>query len=199
MAVDTTDEIRTANEARAVSVITLAFSADPIARWVYPDPHQYYTYFPELVRAFAGESLRLGTALFAEDFAGAALWVPPGAGRPDDEVMGELIERSVSPEIQGPLGEFSEMQAALHPHEPMWYLPMIGVDPSRQRQGHGSVLLERMLEQTDADGIPAYLEATTPSSRALYERHGFEVVGLIQAGGSPPMWPMLRRPRARKA
>jgi hypothetical protein len=29
----------------------------------------------------------------------------------------------------------------------------------------------------------------------LYERHGFEVVGSIQAGSSPTIVPMLRRPR----
>jgi len=29
----------------------------------------------------------------------------------------------------------------------------------------------------------------------LYERFGFEALGVIQAGTSPPMWPMLRKPR----
>jgi hypothetical protein len=29
----------------------------------------------------------------------------------------------------------------------------------------------------------------------LYERHGFEVLGSIQAGSSPTVVPMLRRPR----
>lgn len=28
---------------RAVGVIVLAFSGDPAARWVYPDPQQYLT------------------------------------------------------------------------------------------------------------------------------------------------------------
>jgi hypothetical protein len=48
------------------------------------------------------------------------------------------------------------------------------------------------LARADRDGLPAYLEASAPRNRALYERHGFEVVGEIQAGDSPPLWPMLR-------
>ena len=44
--------------------------------------------------------------------------------------------------------------------------------------------------------MPAYLEASSPRNKALYERHGFVEVGLIQAGSSPPMWPMLRPARA---
>lgn len=38
----------------AISVITLAFSADPIARWAFPDADVYYKYFPPFTRAFAG-------------------------------------------------------------------------------------------------------------------------------------------------
>ena len=39
----TTPSIKTvtpAEEAAAINVVVLAFSADPAARWLYPDPHQ---------------------------------------------------------------------------------------------------------------------------------------------------------------
>lgn len=61
-----------------------------------------------------------------------------------------------------------------------------------QAQGHGAALLRAALERSDLDGLPACVEATTPDGRRLYERHGFGTVGVIQAGESPPMWPMLR-------
>ena len=86
----------------------------------------------------------------------------------------------------GQMGEF-------HPTEPHWYLPLIGVDVTRHGCGYGSALLRHALERCDRDRLPAYLEATSPRSKALYERHGFEELGVIQAGGSPPMWPMLRQ------
>jgi GNAT superfamily N-acetyltransferase len=70
----------------------------------------------------------------------------------------------------------------------------MGVDPIAQGRGLGSALLQHVLEACDRDRLPAYLEATSPRSRNLYERHGFAVVDTIQAGTSPPMWAMLREP-----
>jgi hypothetical protein len=42
-----------------VDVITLAFSADPIARWSLPDPKMYLAVMPEVVRAFGGNGFAL--------------------------------------------------------------------------------------------------------------------------------------------
>jgi ribosomal protein S18 acetylase RimI-like enzyme len=50
-------------------------------------------------------------------------------------------------------------------------------------------------ERCDRDGLPAYLESSNPRNISLYQRHGFEVVGRIQAGTSPVMTPMYRKPR----
>jgi predicted GNAT family N-acyltransferase len=47
----------------------------------------------------------------------------------------------------------------------------------------------------DRDQQPAYLEATSPTSRSLYERYGFRALGEIRSGDSPPLFPMLREPR----
>jgi hypothetical protein len=45
--------------------------------------------------------------------------------------------------------------------------------------------------------VLAYLESSNLRNVPLYERHGFKVLGTIQAGGSPPITPMLRKPRRR--
>lgn len=180
----------------AISVITLAFSTDPIARWAFPDAAVYYKYFPRFTRAFAGGAFDSGSALVTEDNAGAALWLPPGV-HPDDEAIGAIVEESVAEPRLSSLMAFVQKQSALHPTEAHWYLPMMGVDPAHQRKGHGSRLLERALAVCDREGLPAYLEATTPSSRVLYERHGFVAINEIQAKDSPPMWGMMRQPRKR--
>jgi len=179
---------------RAVAVITMAFAADPVVRWFIRDAGRYLAYFPAFVNAMAGGAFEKGTADVAEDFAGAALWLPPGVG-PDEEQMGALASQAVPEEEQeerfsvlGQMGEF-------HPHEPHWYLPLIGVDLTQQGRGYGSALLRHALARSDRDGLPAYLEATSPLNKRLYERHGFEEIGVIQAGASPPLWPMLRKPR----
>jgi hypothetical protein len=38
------------------------------------------------------------------------------------------------------------------------------------------------------------LESTNPRNLSLYKRHGFEPIGTIQQGSSPPLYPMLRLP-----
>ncbi len=72
---------------------------------------------------------------------------------------------------------------------------MLGVDPARRGGGLGSALLAAGTHRCDVERRPAYLEATSPRNRRLYERHGFEVVGEVVLPDGPSMWPMWRRPQ----
>jgi GNAT superfamily N-acetyltransferase len=179
---------------RAIATVVLAFSTDPVARWSYPDPDQYLTHFPAIVRAFGGRAFARGTAHHAGRFAGAALWLPPGIG-PDEEALTGIFKKSVAAERHAEVFAIFEQMGRCHPREPHWYLPLIGVDPAHQRQGHGSALLQHALSQCDRDHAPAYLESTNPVNVPLYERHGFRVLTTIRAGTSPPIFPMLRAAR----
>src|SRR5438046_2673842 len=82
------------DEEKIVAIITLAFSADPPVRWVYPDSQKFIDYWPQFVRAFGGTAFKHGSAYYAEGYSGAALWLPPGA-HPDDEALERVVERSV--------------------------------------------------------------------------------------------------------
>jgi ribosomal protein S18 acetylase RimI-like enzyme len=183
-----------ADEASVVDVITLGFGADPMARWSFPDPRTYLTQFPALVRAFGGRAFDEGSAYCIDGYAGAALWLPPGA-EPDIEALDELIEKHAPAHIRSDANGVFDQMAVYHPTEPHWYLPLIAVDPARQGQGHGSALLREALARCDRDGLLAYLESSNPRNITLYERHGFEVMGTIQVGSSPPLTPMSRKPR----
>jgi ribosomal protein S18 acetylase RimI-like enzyme len=85
--------------------------------------------------------------------------------------------------------------AAYHPRELHWYLPTIGVQPHLHRVGLGSALLAETLRRCDQEHLPAYLESSNPANTALYQRFGFEALGIIRVGHSPPMLPMLRAAR----
>ena len=171
------DTVAPADVERAVDVIVLAFSADPVARWAYPDPRHTSRFSrPSYAHLAAGLSLR---ALRATSTA----------------MRGQRSGASL-PEAQ--TAEFAavfEERARHHPSEAHWYLPMIGVDPTHQRKGCGAALLRETLRQCDRDHLPAYLESSNPANINLYQRHGFEVRGTIRVGSPPPLFPMLRTAR----
>ncbi len=181
-----------ADEAAIISVLTLAFSSDPMARWA-SDPLQHLTNFPVISKAFGGNAFANGTAYYADGYAGAALWLPPGV-EPDIETMIALVERTAPDAIKKDIYGVFEQMGKYHPTEPHWYLPLIGVDPIQQGNGIGSALMKHALVTCDRDGLIAYLESSNPKNVPLYERHGFEVLGEIQVGSSPTLRPMLRKP-----
>lgn len=174
--------------------MTLAFAADPACRRLYPDPAQYLTFFPEFVRLYGGRAFDHGGAHFIRGYAGAALWIPPDV-HPDDEELGQLLERSVEERARPELFEVYAAMKRHHPEEPHWFLPLIGIDPSMQGQGLGATLMSYGITACDRDRLPAYLDSTHPSNISFYERFGFELLGSIEIGGHPPVYPMLRRPR----
>jgi len=52
----------------------------------------------------------------------------------------------------------------------------------RRREGMAAQLLAYMQDQARGDGRPLWLEATTPLSRDLYAKQGFEIVGEVNLG-----------------
>jgi GNAT superfamily N-acetyltransferase len=175
---------------RATAVLVLAFAHDPVVRWQYPDPAQYLKLFPNFVRAFGGTALGQETARYVGEHVGVALWLPPGA-----ELDHVAIEATLPVDRQAEIAAVLEGLASYHPSEPHWYLPLIGVDPTFQREGYGAVLIEDTLRRCDRDHVGAYLESTNPANIPLYQRHGFKLLGKVQVGSSPPLFPMLRPAR----
>jgi ribosomal protein S18 acetylase RimI-like enzyme len=178
----------------ATAPLLLAFADDPILRWFLPEGAAFLEVFPQLV----GSALRAaggagpgGVADCTDEADAAAVWVRPGAAM-DEEAMGEALFAALPAARHAEVLGFLEQMAAHHPADPLWYLPFIGVDPTRQGRGLGSTLLRTGLARCEEDRVPAYLEASSPRNRALYERHGFEVVAEVRVPGSPPLWPMLR-------
>ena len=182
------------DKAPAVDTVVLAFAADPVARWSWPHSQQYLATMPRLVSAFGGRAFDLGSAYCTDAHAGVALWLPPGV-HPDEDRLGELVETTVSASIRHEVFSVFEQMAKYHPTGPHWYLPLIGVDLAHQGNGLGDALMTYALQHCDRDHVPAYLESTNPRNITLYRRHGFEVLGTIQTGSSPPLVPMLRQPR----
>jgi GNAT superfamily N-acetyltransferase len=182
------------DEAKAIATIALAFASDPMMRWSFTDPAVYWAVAHDFIRAFGSNAFAHGSADMAGDFAAVALWLPPGI-EPDGEAMGRIIEAHIPPEKMEDGGGIVEQMHKFHPEEPHWYLPLIGTDPVQQGKGYGTALMAHAMKRCDESRLPAYLESSKPANVPFYERFGFNVMGLIQQGSSPPLTPMLRPAR----
>ena len=177
-----------------------AFDDDPVWKWFMPDDA---TRTQRLERMFATFSrkiyLRHGDDCYTTDaYDGAALWAPPGHG---EMSAGDILR--ILPGWTKALGWRELLRAKrgvdsfdkVHPHEPHYYLPFVGVSPHSQGRGLGTALMEPVLEKCDRERIPAYLEATSVGSRSCYERVGFQTRSEERvAGDGPPFFPMWRAP-----
>jgi GNAT superfamily N-acetyltransferase len=78
-----------------------------------------------------------------------------------------------------------------HLHGPHHYLLAIGVHPDLHGRGLGSRLLTH--RHPHVKPHPAYLEATSPDSRRLYQRLGYHDLGELHLpDDGPTLWRMWR-------
>jgi ribosomal protein S18 acetylase RimI-like enzyme len=192
----------TSTDAPALArVLAEAFLDDPAGKWFVPREQTRLAELERFFRIVSVERAALphGEVLTTPGVSGTALWMPPGsmeAGKLEELIFLAHVARAARGNTRRVLRGLTAMDA-VHPHEPHWYLPLLGVSPARQGQGIGSALLRPVLERCDADGMPAYLEATSPRNRELYERHGFEVREVTHLpDDGPPLWCMWREPQA---
>jgi GNAT superfamily N-acetyltransferase len=185
---------------RMAAALGWAFEDDPAAAWVVPDDEQRRRL---LERAFL---LFLERIWFAQEecyttrnVVGAAIWELPNEWKLGVGAQLRLLPRLAltyrrhTPRLVRALDALESN----HPEQPHYYLPFVGVVPEWQGRGIGAALLRPVLDRCDRDRMPAYLEASSPRNRALYERHGFAVTEEFRLGkGSPPLWRMWREPQS---
>lgn len=187
-----------ADRQSVLDVLTEAFMDDPVVRWLFPTPCErgrlQSHFYADLLDRPAAEAYLAGSG------EGASVWLASAAGQAPDG------ERPDTPDVDRVFGENGARLLALgqalgerHPRrDPHLYLACMGVVGGRQGAGLGSAMLRHRLERADADGLAVYLEASSPRSRALYLRYGFEDLGEpVRVADSPLLWPMWRHPRRR--
>ena len=177
-----------------------AFVDDPVFRFLRPGRlrrrARLQTMFVVELELYV---LRNGGIVWTtSDYAGAVATLPPGAWEMTRSMTGREALRWVRA-FGMRLPRASRVQRAMekrHPREPHFYVRTVGVRPAVQGQGVGSMLMQPTLETADSAGLPAYIEASSERSAALYERLGFRHLEAFELpDGGPPVWPMLR-PRA---
>ena len=185
-----------ADVGRLKEVLAEAFHEDPILGWLIPDARRRRA---RLRRFFAVElrhvSLPHGHVWMTAEQTGVAMTLPPGSWRVPPRAT--LLEGRCFGARLGSaarLGFAMEWHHARQVRRPHYYIRDVGVLPEMQGSGLGRALMGPTLERCDRQGLPAYLEASSERSAALYERLGFGLLRELQVGDSPPLWLMLRQP-----
>lgn len=185
-----------ADAARLEVVMARAFDDDPVIGWLLPDASRR----PARLRRFFGIELRhlalpRGCVWTTSDLSAAALVLPPGRWRvPLSTTLREGSAFGAGLGRAARLGMAMEWRHAREVRGPHYYVRDVGVLPEMQGRGLGSALMAPTLELCDREGLPAYLEASSQRSAALYERLGFKHLAELSVLGSPPLWLMLRPP-----
>jgi len=193
----TITQVPAAQHRLVARVFARAFADDPVNRWMMRSDDRFEPGFDFYARRIW---LPHGAAWATGDGRAVACWLPPGKAH-----MSLLEQLRLLPAMAAVAGrDLPRLLAGTsameknHPHDPHWYLNMVGVEPAGQGRGLGSALIAHTLDRADAEGMPAYLDATTYRSVGLYERHGFEVTEEFRLPkGGPPLWRMWRDPQPR--
>ena len=192
----------TASRLHEVSeVLGAAFADDPIVWQMIPRNARNRT---AKVAGFFRWSLRytgfgnVDVALSDDDGSvlGAAIWEPPTHRAHPIRASIELprVWLGIGRRGSRAVHEYEIAVAPHHPTAPHWHLVDIGTDPSARGRGVGSALLEYRLATLDEQGALASLSATSPGSRRLYERYGFEALQEIHEGIAAGLTVMSRAP-----
>lgn len=189
----------------ATDLLGAAFADDPLFNYLVPadvpDRSGLMTYLFRLLLicgAGGGHSYCL-TDDRAKTLKGVVIWMPP-------EQSVDLIDllRAGLYELpfRLPLPYLPRWQAALaldhYRHQampqPHWYLMLLAVSPSYQRQGVGHQLMQPGLQASKNPQASCYVETSTEGAVRFYQRHGFAIVKTGPfAEQAPPFWTLRRR------
>jgi GNAT superfamily N-acetyltransferase len=185
--------------AHLAQLMALAFQADPVSCWLIPDPDQRWRRQPDFFRVFLDQAFAHGDVHTTDDRHAVALWFSISPGRDDqvDEDSDRRLREALGPHHTG-FTILTRLMNATHPaaiHHA--YLPFVAVHPQLWGHGIGHTLLSYKLAALDATDTPAYLEASSPRSRNLYERLGYrQLPQQIPLPNGPILHPMWRRREA---
>jgi GNAT superfamily N-acetyltransferase len=177
--------------------MALAFYADPVWGWAFPDPERRLEQHRAVWGFLLESALDYGWVRIA-DAGAAALWIPPGRPelRPEDEPRFEpMVAGLLGDAAPRALDTFARFDRAHPDDRPHYYLSLLATHPDRRGRGLGMGLLAESLELIDAEGAAAYLESTNPANHRRYEALGFVRWAEFELGeDSPPVTQMWRDP-----
>lgn len=184
----------TAAEARRVAkLVATAFTPLAAVAWLLPEPSVRPRVMTGNFLILVEHAMEHGRVEVIGEQA-AAVWFDRTAPAPEPPDYDRRLAAACDPwtdRFRLLDGLFDEH----HPEAPHEHLALLAVDPRSQGRGLGTALLRHRHRDLDQAGVPAYLEASSPQSRDLYLRHGYELRDPFALPDGTEFWPMWRAPR----
>lgn len=187
-------EATTADIDAGVDVLTQAFENYPMTRTVL-DPDGYLRRLSAYNRIFLADiGIPHGRVWVTADVSAVAIWSTPATPRETFAQRKDAFDELAG--SRAPLvAEYEQAMGLFRPSTPVWFLAILGVNPTHQRQGLARAVLTESLAAVDRDHSAAFLETQDPVNVAFYESLGFTVSAEMQLPHDGPMYyAMHRRP-----
>jgi GNAT superfamily N-acetyltransferase len=170
-----------AHRARVVDSLVAAFRSDPVLRHLFPEDADY----PAGAGAFFGhlfdKRVARNSIWVVDGGVSVAIWEPPAVPGSGPVVQLELPEPAAAR-----MRAYDEAVHAALPTGPFWYLGVLGTHPDHQGKRYGQAVMAAGRERARAEGLPAYLETSTPGNVGMYERAGWKVAA--ELADPLPIW-----------
>ncbi len=183
---------------QVVETLSLAFHADPVWSWAFPDDALRHRQFQRFFSLLVHSTFEVGEVWVTDNVEAVGNWIPPGGpefAEADEEklpgLLAELVGASQADLVVAAFDRFDQHR----PAEPHWYLDFLGTHPNHAGKGLGMGLLSAMLVTFDEAGSPAYLESSNPANNVRYTRLGYRPLDVFEiVDGGPVATTMWRDP-----
>jgi ribosomal protein S18 acetylase RimI-like enzyme len=169
----------------AGEVLGRALQDDPVSVWDIPDNEKRHAVIKYVFQMTSCLGVKYGeTHATSPNLEGIAVWLP--YINKEYKLIMDIrcllkakfykLGREAGKRIK-PIEEHSTTVHREFAPGDHWYLQTLGVEPTQQGKGYGSLLMEYMLEKIDnTNPLPVFLETSTEINVKFYKRFGFEVV-----------------------
>jgi GNAT superfamily N-acetyltransferase len=182
-----------------VSMSARVFIDEAVFRWVLGEVDDPRSAVEAEFAAMDAVAADLGCLWEAGDALGAARWISPEASPVCWERCKAFSSKGLGLAAFATDGGrrcelFYECFDSHKPSEPAWTLDILTVEPSEQRGGIGSALIDHGLGLARRSRCASFLETSRPELVGYYLRFGFAVDSEADLpNGGPHLWFMVAR------
>ena len=172
---------------QAATTLHQSFKQDPLIRWIFIHDDHYAQKGLPVFETWVKYAVLYGRAFKTNHFESVALRKKPG----DLKTSFWRIFRSGMLKTPTLLGKESfdrlmvlEELLLKEKRNNMgdrlfWYCWMLGTQPSHQKKGFGSALMNHTFEMAKKDHLPCYLETSSQASKQVHSNKGYQCLSEI--------------------